>query len=47
MKSAAEQKRIERSAKRASGLTLKQVWVRDAVWPRIQKYIERIMRSKP
>lgn len=41
----AKSKSEDRRTKRKAGLVLKQVWVRQSVWPRIQDYIDKIMRN--
>jgi len=42
MKSAAEQKRIQRERKRKEGFVLKQLWVKPKSWAKIQKFIKSL-----
>jgi hypothetical protein len=45
---AATRKRLERQRMRAEGYILRQIWVRPADWPQVQKYILRAnKRSAP
>jgi hypothetical protein len=42
---AAGRKRRERDRKRAEGLVPREIWVRPADWPKVQRYILRANRQ--
>lgn len=44
MRTRAEQKRVERDRMRRLGLVLKQLWVLPEHWPKIIRYVERLMK---
>jgi hypothetical protein len=39
---AAARKRIERERRREAGFVPREIWIRPADWPRVQKYLARI-----
>jgi hypothetical protein len=39
---AAARKRLERERMRADGYVLRQIWVRPADWPRVERYVARV-----
>jgi hypothetical protein len=43
---AATRKRLERDRMRKAGYVLRQIWVRPAEWPAIQKYLNRQNRQR-
>jgi hypothetical protein len=46
MKSTAQRKRDERERMRALGLVLRQFWVHPQDWPRVQKYLARVLKRR-
>jgi hypothetical protein len=45
-KTAAERKRDERERMRNQGFVLRQLWVHPKDWPRVQRYLERVLRLR-
>jgi hypothetical protein len=45
-KSAAERKRAERARMRAEGLVLRQFWVHPKDWPRVEKYLTKLLEHR-
>ena len=43
MRTAAQRKADERKRMRSLGLVLRQVWVHPKDWPRVRKYIDRLL----
>jgi len=41
-----ERKAAERERMRARGFVLRQIWVHPKDWPRVQTYLERVMRRR-
>lgn len=44
MKTASERKAAERAKKRSAGLRAYEIWAHPQDWPRIRKYIDRLLR---
>jgi hypothetical protein len=42
---AAARKRIERDRRREAGFVPREIWVRPADWPRVEKYLLRINKK--
>jgi hypothetical protein len=43
---AAARKRIERDRRREAGFVPREIWVRPADWPRVEKYLLRVNKKK-
>lgn len=45
-RTATERKQDERERMRERGYVLRQIWVHPKDWPRVQKYVARVMRDR-
>ena len=45
-RTAAQRKADERERMRARGFVLRQIWVHPKDWPRVQKYLARVLKQR-